>query len=330
MNNKLAPMDNTKHSLVVTMAKKYGLEPAKFLTVLANTIFPTGGGAPSQEQIAAFLVVANQYELSPFIKEIYAFPGKSGGIVPIVSIDGWLSLINRQPDLDGFDFEDDWQTNDKGERYLVSVTVKIYRKSRTHPTVVTEYMAECYRNTDPWKKWPVRMLRHKTLIQGARYAFGLSGIVDPDEAERIAEAGGDATPAAPMADKTAASAADLRDKIEKEKAKAQNEPTPEPPTVEPAIVTEEDGPEYAAETVIEGQVIDAEFTDVTDFEEEPAEEPTEEQITENLRANAQSIYNDLDKETKKRVIVGRPMIKEMTREQLDEFLPILNDAINAR
>lgn len=53
---------------------------------------------------------------------------------------------------------------------------------------VTEYMAECVRNTEPWAKWPARMLRHKTTIQAARYAFGFSGIVDPDEAERIASA----------------------------------------------------------------------------------------------------------------------------------------------
>jgi hypothetical protein len=32
------------------------------------------------------------------------------------------------------------------------------------------------------------MLRHKALIQTARYAFGFAGIVDPDEAERIDEA----------------------------------------------------------------------------------------------------------------------------------------------
>ena len=129
-----------------------------------------------------------------------------------------------------------------------------------------------------------------------------------------------------MANKTTASAADLRDKIEKEKAKAQPEPTPEPepapevvPVTEP--VTDNNGNEG---------FIDAEFTDVTDLEEEPETEQTPEQYTENLRANAQTIYNDLDKDTKKKVIVGRPMIKEMTREQLEEFLPILNDAINGR
>jgi RecT family protein len=46
-------------------------------------------------------------------------------------------------------------------------------------------MAECVRATDPWKKWPNRMLRHKAAIQCARYAFGFSGIMEPDEYERM-------------------------------------------------------------------------------------------------------------------------------------------------
>ena len=41
---------------------------------------------------------------------------------------------------------------------------------------------------EPWKQWPRRMLRHKATIQAGRYAFGISGIVDPDEAERIKDA----------------------------------------------------------------------------------------------------------------------------------------------
>jgi len=163
------------------MANRYGLEPDKFLSTLKGTIFPAGG-PPTNEQIAAFLVVANEFQLNPFIKEIYAFPSK-GGITPIVSIDGWLTIINRQPMLDGIEFEDRFDDNGK----LSAVTAKIYRKDRAKPTEVTEYMAECHRNTEPWNKWPARMLRHKALIQCGRYAFGLAGIYDPDEAERIAE-----------------------------------------------------------------------------------------------------------------------------------------------
>ena len=50
-------------------------------------------------------------------------------------------------------------------------------------------MNECFNgNKEPWKRWPRRMLRHKAYIQGARIAFGFSGIYDEDEAQRIVEA----------------------------------------------------------------------------------------------------------------------------------------------
>jgi hypothetical protein len=52
---------------------------------------------------------------------------------------------------------------------------------------VTEYLSECAQNTDVWKKYPFRMLRHKALIQCSRIAFGFSGIYDEDEANRIVD-----------------------------------------------------------------------------------------------------------------------------------------------
>lgn len=181
-------------SLIRTMAENYGVDAAKLQGTLIKTIFPQDREA-SAEQVIMFLVVANKYDLNPFTKEIYAFPTKGGGIVPIVSIDGWLAIINRQPALDGVEFIDSLSADGKE---IVSITCRIFRKDRTHPTEVTEYMDECYRETrnrdgkliedSPWNKWPRRMLRHKSLIQCARVAFSLSGIYDHDEAERIIEA----------------------------------------------------------------------------------------------------------------------------------------------
>lgn len=172
---------NGHSGIIAAMAQHYEMEPGKFFATIKATVFPQGKEV-SNEQAAAFLVVAKQYNLNPFIKEIYAFPGRAGGVVPIVSVDGWATLINRQEQLDGIQFEDRFD-----ESLLMGVTCRIYRKDRSHPTEVTEYMQECRRDTDTWKKWPARMLRHKALIQCARYAFGLVGIYDPDEAERIAE-----------------------------------------------------------------------------------------------------------------------------------------------
>ena len=164
-------------SIIATTAAAYGMGAEAFERTLMQTVMPQN---TKKAEVAAFLMVAKQYNLNPFTKEIYAFPAK-GGIQPVVSIDGWLKLINEHPECDGVELVD--QHDDKGN--ITAVTCKIHRKDRNHPTTVTEYMAECVRSTEPWKKWPARMLRHKAMIQGARYAFGFAGIVDQDEAERI-------------------------------------------------------------------------------------------------------------------------------------------------
>jgi hypothetical protein len=74
-------------------------------------------------------------------------------------------------------------------------TCIIFRKDRSHPTRVTEYLSECKRGVKPWQTHPKRMLRHKAMIQCARLAFGYVGIFDQDEAERIAEVDVNARPA---------------------------------------------------------------------------------------------------------------------------------------
>lgn len=133
----------------------------------------------SEEELMVFMSIANEYKLSPLSKEVYAFNNR-GAIQPIVSVDGWLKIINSHPQFDGMEFQDHM---DGGK--LVAITCRIYRKDRTRATETTERMDECQGTSEPWKKWPARMLRHKATIQAARYAFGLSGIVDPDEAERM-------------------------------------------------------------------------------------------------------------------------------------------------
>lgn len=135
-------------------------------------------GQVSDAQMTALMIVANQYGLNPWTKEIYAFPDKNNGIVPVVGVDGWSRIINSHAQFDGIDFEQDAD----------SCTCTIHRKDRGHPIRVTEYMVECKRPVGPWQSHPYRMLRHKALIQCARLAFGFVGIFDQDEAERIVEA----------------------------------------------------------------------------------------------------------------------------------------------
>jgi phage recombination protein Bet len=167
----------SKPSLLAKFSERYAVDANKMLDTLKSTAFKQSNGqAPSNEQMMALLVVADQYQLNPFTKEIYAFPDK-GGIVPVVGVDGWSRIINSNPEFDGMDFEQDAE----------SCTCIIYRKDRSHPIKVTEWMAECKRNVGPWQSHPRRMLRHKAMIQCARIAFGFVGIYDQDEAERITE-----------------------------------------------------------------------------------------------------------------------------------------------
>lgn len=169
-----------ERSVLNDMAERYGMEPSPFEATVRAIAMPANH---TREQFAAFLLVAKEYRLNPLTKEIYAFPAKGGGIIPVVSIDGWISLINSHPACDGFSFS--WEQDADGNP--ISCTCTMYRKDRTHPIIVTEYFAECVRPTDPWKM-KHRMLRHKALIQGGRYAFGFSGIYDEDDGRTIAAA----------------------------------------------------------------------------------------------------------------------------------------------
>ena len=169
-----------KRSLIDTMSAGYQMDPVNFARTVKATCMPPNA---SDEDFAAFLMVAHQHGLNPVTREIYAFPKKGGGVQPIVGIDGWMTLINSHPKFDGMEFDD--AVDAKGE--LTAITCRLFRKDRNHPTSVTEYMEECKRPTEPWQKWPARMLRHKAAIQAARYAFGFAGIIDPEEAERSPE-----------------------------------------------------------------------------------------------------------------------------------------------
>jgi len=178
MKNEIATTDapRSRQSALATMATKYNVEPAALLTTLKETAFK---GA-TDSQMMALCVVANEYGLNPFTKEIYAFPdSKSGGIVPIIGVDGWYRIVNDNPAFDGCEFDVN-QASGK----LESITCRIYRKDRARAVEVTEYLDECKRNTPPWNNQPVRMLRHRAFVQCARVAFGLS-FLDPEDAERM-------------------------------------------------------------------------------------------------------------------------------------------------
>lgn len=189
-----------KPSLMATLAAKYGVDTDKMAVTLRATAFK---GDVTNEQLMALCIVASQYNLNPWTKEIYAFPDKQNGIVPVVGLDGWSRLINSNHEFDGMEFSEsetvieDSSTDDapKHKPCPAWIECKMYRKDRKVAIPAKEKFAECYRQpfknsygkwvTGPWQTHTSRMLRHKAMIQAARLAFGFVGIYDPDEADRI-------------------------------------------------------------------------------------------------------------------------------------------------
>lgn len=169
----------TDRTAISILANKLNISQELLVKTLKATAFKE---CKTDEEFAAALIVANTYGLNPILKEVYAFPTKGGGVCPIVPIDGWISLVNRRTEHDGVTLVEN--KDDNGE--VESITATFYKKTCERPTVVTEYMKECRDNTKgPWQRWPIRMLRHKAYIQGARVAYGFSGIYDLDEGQRI-------------------------------------------------------------------------------------------------------------------------------------------------
>jgi phage recombination protein Bet len=208
-----AQHSSPRHSgLVARFAAKYSVDPDKLLATLKATVFKgqklKDGTVveATNEQLMALLIVADQYGLNPFTREIYAFPDKKNGIVPVVGVDGWIRIINQHPQFRGIQLHESEviieHANGEHPPAPSWIECTIHRADRSHPIVVREYFAECYRPPfrgkgnnggeytvdGPWQTHPSRFLRHKALIQCGRLAFGFAGILDPDEADRIASA----------------------------------------------------------------------------------------------------------------------------------------------
>ena len=190
------------HRLIKKFAERYSFDETALIDTLKATAFKVNDGVVSDAQMMALLIVADQYSLNPFTKEIYAFPDKKNGIVPVVGVDGWSRIINGHSAFDGMTFQssDVVITPPGGKPCPEWMDCTLYRKDRAHPIVIREYLDEVYRepfqgNRDgrsyavngPWQSHTKRLLRHKATIQAARMAFGFVGIYDQDEAERILE-----------------------------------------------------------------------------------------------------------------------------------------------
>ena len=198
-NEVQAATPRSSKSVVARFGERYGVDPTKVMQTLKQTAFRVSNGEVTDAQMMALLIVAEQHGLNPFTKEIYAFPDKQNGIVPVVGVDGWSRIMNEHPQMDGIEFrysDTRMKPDHCDHEGFEWIECLIYRKDRSHPVIVREYLEEVYRKPfmkngnvikGPWQTHVRRFHRHKTQIQCARIAFGFTGIYDEDEASRIVD-----------------------------------------------------------------------------------------------------------------------------------------------
>jgi phage recombination protein Bet len=168
---------------LAVLASRLQVSEVELKSTLVDTVFKKA----NDSQMTALCIVANEYGLNPFVRELFAFPSQNG-IVPMVSIDGWLRIINEHPQFAGMDivYADATATVEKSKECPEYIEVTIHRSDRPHTSSpIREYLDECYRDTIPWNTMTRRMLRHKAIKEAGRVVMGLHGIFDEDEAADV-------------------------------------------------------------------------------------------------------------------------------------------------
>lgn len=184
------------NEVVQACAKSMGMEPQIFVTALRRR-FADVAQLFGYTSILEVCHLIQKHRIDPFSGHLYLqVTGQPGRQVlrPVLGVDGWLAVINQHEQFQGvsFTYSPESMPNplqDQGGSQPSSVPVwmeaTIVRGDRQVPFTVREYFMEVYQPTDAWFRMGSRQLRHKTLIQCARVAFGMSGLFDEDDISRM-------------------------------------------------------------------------------------------------------------------------------------------------
>jgi hypothetical protein len=121
--------------------------------------------------LKAIMKIAKRFKLNPVFGHIAWELDATGDYEVYIPIDGWIALIHREPRFQGLTFH---QSAESESNIPLWMECTIYRSDLTHPITVREYYAELKTDHPIWQAMPRRVLRHKTLQQCARLAFGIS------------------------------------------------------------------------------------------------------------------------------------------------------------
>jgi hypothetical protein len=155
--------ESTLDELVTKVANGLGIPLEELRSWIKDAACP-------ETVLKTILVMAKRYQLNPLLGQIDWEMNLDGSYEVYIPIDGWISLIHRESSFKGLTFDQSPETED-GIPIWIECT--IYRSDLTHPITVREYYAELKTDHPIWQHMPRRMLRHKTLQQCARLAFGI-------------------------------------------------------------------------------------------------------------------------------------------------------------
>lgn len=127
----------------------------------------------NEELFPAVSMIA-RYGLDPLMNEIRCTRERSGRVISVILIDGWVKILNRTPGYDGHEQTIEWD-EDHNPR---SCTTTIHSKNRSHPVSYTAYWSEYSIIGGELKESiPIHMLRMFSLRQAARQFAPIGGDV---------------------------------------------------------------------------------------------------------------------------------------------------------
>jgi hypothetical protein len=136
----------------------------------------------SPKVLLHFLHQIRKYRLDPLSDEIILWKNPEGKYQTLITIDGWMKLINQDPQFAGMTFK---ESSELELGIPLWMECSIYRHDRILPITVKEYSAEIKTEHRLWKTMPRRMLRHRSIQQCARLAFGIHIADQPSNLEKV-------------------------------------------------------------------------------------------------------------------------------------------------
>ena len=164
--------------------QRSGMSPESFVQALTQTSL-SSLVTWTQVDLETLLLASERLGLNPLGRDMYLLREGDGFEAPalvVLGVDGWSRILNGHKKFAGMQFRESEELVDGVPKWIECT---LHRWDRRVPTTVREYFDEVRGASTPWLTHPRRLLRHKALVQCARLAFGLVGIYDHDEAQRI-------------------------------------------------------------------------------------------------------------------------------------------------